>query len=89
MRPNIDFCVYKIYSDLKGHEESQGLLTILHEECTRLQGVIESLVDTNEDLAKELEAASLLLKRISQWDHMDTAGDGPYWRKEIKAQLGG
>jgi hypothetical protein len=29
-----------------------------------------------------------LLKRIHDWDHMDYASDGPYWRKEIQKILG-
>jgi hypothetical protein len=28
-----------------------------------------------------------LLQRIHDWDHMDTAGDGPYWRMEIRTAL--
>lgn len=35
----------------------------------------------------ELMNAKTLLRRISQWDHMDTAGDGAYWRSEIAAIL--
>lgn len=32
----------------------------------------------------ELEA---VLKWIRQWDHLDTAGDGPYWKDTIDAAL--
>lgn len=28
-----------------------------------------------------------LLKRLRSWDHMATAGDGPYWCREIDALL--
>lgn len=28
-----------------------------------------------------------LLRRIHDWDHMDSAGDGAYWRREIVAAL--
>lgn len=32
--------------------------------------------------AREIRLENLL-KRIAQWDMMDSAADGPYWRKEI------
>ena len=32
-------------------------------------------------------AVTDLLKRLLEWDHFDTAGDGAYWRKEINALL--
>lgn len=35
---------------------------------------------SNNDKIKQLRD---LLQRIKQWDHMDVAGDGPYWKKEI------
>jgi len=28
-----------------------------------------------------------LLRRIRQWDHLDSAADGPYWKREIDAAL--
>lgn len=28
-----------------------------------------------------------LLERIRQWDHLDTAGDGAYWKREIDGVL--
>ena len=36
----------------------------------------------------QLEAAEALLRRIAQWDMLDTAEDGPYWRNEIVSLLG-
>lgn len=32
-------------------------------------------------------ALKILLERIKNWDHMDTAADGPYWRHEIEDAL--
>lgn len=29
-----------------------------------------------------------LLRRLRQWDHLDGAHDGPYWKREIDAVLG-
>lgn len=29
-----------------------------------------------------------LLRRLSEWDTMQTAGDGPFWKREIAAALG-
>lgn len=37
---------------------------------------------------RELQAARQLLFRIQEWDHMDTAADGAYWRGEIQNLLG-
>ena len=46
-----------------------------------------------EEYIAKLEAdnAALrkLLQRLSEWDHMDTAADGPYWRSEIATALAG
>ena len=39
------------------------------------------------DVEAERDAALRLLRRLSEWDHMDTAGDGAYWRQEIDAFL--
>ena len=36
----------------------------------------------------ERDEARALLKRISQWDMMDSAADGPFWRAEIAKVLG-
>lgn len=40
--------------------------------------------------AIEVERARLrdLVQRFSQWDMLDTAADGPYWKREIAAVLG-
>lgn len=36
----------------------------------------------------QLEQRDELLLRISAWDHMDTAGDGAFWRGEISKVTG-
>jgi hypothetical protein len=38
--------------------------------------------------AAEKENLRRLLLRISQWDGLDTAADGAYWRREIAAIVG-
>ena len=40
-------------------------------------------------LEAKLEAVERLLRRLHEWDMMDVAGDGPYWRREIDAALTG
>lgn len=44
--------------------------------------------DRMRAIADHLEKMESTLKRIGEWDHMDTAADGPYWRQEIAAALG-
>jgi hypothetical protein len=29
------------------------------------------------------EAAENLIRRFREWDHLDNAGDGPYWKRTI------
>ena len=38
-------------------------------------------------LTAERDACHLLIKRLAGWDHLDTAGDGAYWRREMTALL--
>lgn len=56
--------------------ETRRLIDIANEQRAR--------ADTAEARVAALEA---LLRRIEEWDHMDAAADGPYWRKEIRAAL--
>lgn len=39
------------------------------------------------DLVRQREMLRDLLKRIYDWDMMDVAADGNYWRKEIEEAL--
>lgn len=43
------------------------------------------LIEFNGKLHARLALAEKLLRRLHGWDHMDTAGDGSYWRREIDA----
>lgn len=36
---------------------------------------------------KQFDEARGLLRRLREWDHMQTAGDGPYWLREIAKVL--
>jgi hypothetical protein len=36
---------------------------------------------------QQIEELRALLKRISEWDMMDVAADGPFWRREIQRVL--
>jgi GGDEF domain-containing protein len=43
---------------------------------------------SERDIAmKAAEQARDLLRRLRQWDHLDGAHDGPYWKREIDAAL--
>jgi hypothetical protein len=39
------------------------------------------------EAAERLAAMERLLRQLHEWDHMDTAGDGPHWRREIERVL--
>ena len=45
--------------------------------------------DDRDAALRRVGEAEALLRRLSEWDHMDTAGDGPFWRREIAAFLAG
>jgi hypothetical protein len=45
--------------------------------------------DEWDALEARAEQAENLLKRLSEWDHMQTASDGPYWLDEIAKALSG
>jgi hypothetical protein len=39
------------------------------------------------DAEARVRELTALLGRIRQWDHLDGAGDGPFWKREIDAAL--
>jgi hypothetical protein len=41
-----------------------------------------------EALRAENERLRALLRRLYEWDHMDSAADGAFWRSEIDKALG-
>lgn len=59
-------------------------LGALQAENAMLRQDVIDLAKGYEDRILELRA---LLERIREWDHMDTAADGRYWRGEIDAAL--
>lgn len=80
------------YSDYRRAIQSTSELFTL---CRQLE---RELVDANgkvayllrrpvEGAAQSATAPLDLLKRIRQWDMLDTAADGPYWKREIDAAL--
>jgi hypothetical protein len=55
-----------------------------------IQFVLWGMNYTRQQLAAERtrrEEAIELIKRFRQWDHLDNAGDGPYWKRTIDAFL--
>lgn len=40
-------------------------------------------------LVDEVKKLRNLLRRIHQWDHMDSAADGKFWRGQIDEAIGG
>lgn len=41
----------------------------------------------HQQLYCKVDAMKALLRRIHDWDQLDVAADGPFWRKEIKFLL--
>jgi uncharacterized coiled-coil DUF342 family protein len=39
-------------------------------------------------LEEKVERLRALLRRLYEWDHMDSSSDGPFWRGEIDKALG-
>jgi hypothetical protein len=48
---------------------------------------IDRLTAERERLVAEVARLRELLTRLREWDHMDAAGDGPFWRSEITRAL--
>jgi len=53
----------------------------LEEACRLLNGSLDTYVP-------RAEAAEALLKKIRQWDMLDVAADGPYWKRTIDEYFG-
>ena len=53
----------------------------LEEACRLLNGSLDTYVP-------RAEAAEALLKKIRQWDMLDAAADGPYWKRTIDEYFG-
>lgn len=51
--------------------------------CETLEATSRECATLRADQARLVD----LLKRINGWDHMDSAADGPFWRREIAAAL--
>lgn len=47
----------------------------------------DRLAEQLRGAVERAERAEALLRRLDEWDHMQTAGDGPYWLREIDACL--
>ena len=76
----------------------QEHITILTEEGQREIERLRASVDQHNEVLREQteravaaedsgERLRALLRRLYEWDHMDSAGDGPYWRSEIERVL--
>jgi len=48
---------------------------------------LNHLIERLEEAEADNAALREMLRRLSEWDHMDTAADGTYWRSEIAAAL--
>ncbi len=48
---------------------------------------LEGLIVEFNQQRQQLDAAFDLLRRLEQWDMLDTAADGPHWRTTIKTFL--
>jgi uncharacterized small protein (DUF1192 family) len=66
----------------------------LEAEVLRLKAELEDWKDgaaieaqRADEMQAKLRVADGLLRRLAEWDHMQSAGDGPYWLNEIAKAL--
>jgi hypothetical protein len=59
----------------------------LVEKYDSLNAYAHKIEEESRQSAFEVERLRALLQRIAEWDHMDSAADGPYWRSEIDKAL--
>lgn len=53
-----------------------------------LNGEDKGWLEKANETTDQRDALLRLLRHLEQWDHMQSAGDGPYWLKEIATALG-
>lgn len=63
----------KFWRDLRSPTTGRPALPMIAEACA--------------DAIAEIECLRILLTRLRQWDHLEGAADGPFWRQEIDAAL--
>ena len=64
-----------------------NLCNYSHADSARLNSWAIQAYDEIERLRRNLKKTRDLIKELSHWDHMATAGDGSYWLGEIKKCL--
>src|SRR5262252_1293113 len=69
----LDDCVASLADERVENERLQFEVTDWQERNERLS------VEAGR-LSVEVDGLRALLQRLYEWDHMDGAGDGPYWR---------
>lgn len=70
------------------YERAKAELQQAREQIVRLDALIDKgLFAELSEARTEAQAMRELLGRIRQWDHLDGAADGPYWKGEIANAL--
>ena len=72
--------------DAKMHREAEGMDFALRQ-IKFMSEEANWQADRRLAAQREVERLRSLLLRLQHWDHMDSAADGPYWKREIDAAL--
>ena len=78
----------------KEREEPHKTIEMYVRECNRLERerdearrTVREAHEAGARLTAQRDALLALLGRIRAWDMMDTAADGPHWKREIDAAI--
>ena len=63
--------------------EAAAALVQLRERIAALEAGRADLIKINNKWAGEWDTMRDTLIRLSKWDHLDNAADGPFWKREI------
>lgn len=76
---------------LFSHDKAAEIAATLSKRLAEHDAAVKLVAEYNRDMLAAMRRTNeleYLLSRIRQWDHLDSAGDGPYWKGEIDKALG-
>jgi uncharacterized protein YhaN len=64
-------------------------IATLKQQVERRDALVNRWAEAERVARQQADRLAALLGRIRQWDHLDGAHDGPFWKREIDAALAG